>query len=92
MATQIRSSRIAAALLAGAALVVASILLVREARAGDEEVNAGWTVEQNGAVETYLWKDRWRGSPNPAGFTITNEGTQVSVFYYGTFRVTERRR
>ncbi len=92
MATQTHYSRIVALLLSGAAVVVAVALLARAARAGDEEVNAGWTVEQNGAVETYLWKDRWRGSPNPAGFTITNEGTQVSVFYYGTFRVTERRR
>ncbi len=92
MATKTIYSRIAALLLGGAFLVVAATLLLRDARAGDDEVNAGWTVEQNGAVETYLWKDRWRGSPNPAGFTITNEGTQVSVYYYGTFRVTERRR
>ncbi|NJN14143.1 MAG: hypothetical protein HC813_00285 [Planctomycetes bacterium] len=64
-----------------------------EARADPaDEAAAGWTVEQGGQVTTYLWKERWRGYPNPAGFTVTNEGTLNSVYYYGTFKVTERRR
>ncbi len=67
------------------------LLLMRPAPAQDES-RRGWTIEQNGKVTHYPFADRWIGQPNKAGFELRNERQAVKVYYYGTFRVTERER
>ena len=67
------------------------LVLMRPAPA-QEDSRRGWTIEQNGKVTHYPFADRWVGQPNKAGFELRNERLATKVYYYGTFRVTERER
>ncbi len=51
----------------------------------------GWTVVQGGVSADYPQPD-WKADFNPQSATMTNARNHVSVTYFGTFQVTERRK
>ena len=73
-------------------LLAGTLLLILRPAPAQEESRRGWTIEQNGKVTHYPFADRWVGQPNKAGFELRNERQALKVYYYGTFRVTERER
>lgn len=73
-------------------LLACTLLLLLRSAPAQEESRRGWSVEQEGKVIHYPFADRWIGQPNKAGFELRNERSALKVYYYGTFRVTERER